>query len=426
MRFSLALATTALCAHAQQQLPEGMPSAQELMEIVERGEELPMETLELIYKTVTGPYCEENAETDPLCSHVKEERENWASSAEWIAPEFERPEAYCSRFPENCDNANRLEVNPETRFLIDSHGRTVLLHGVNAIYKVDPYIPSQGDFDPQNSLNDEDIANLKKWGMNFMRLGVMWEGVEREAGKYDMAYLDKVEALINKMGEAGIYTLVDAHQDVFARYLCGEGVPDFYAQKIVGKNPSCINPFVDRILKNFYDNRGYPCADMNDLGYRVDDNGDYLIEDCLQEMFANYYNTKQSVTAFGALFTNKHHMNDKFAAYWDATSARFAHNPYVIGYDPLNEPYPANNVRDPTLYIPGVMDRKHLQPTYANIFDKYIKNDKKAIQWFEPVTNPDVNGWLDGGTIFPVGFDVPPGADIGSKNHVLNDHTYCC
>lgn len=140
---------------------------------------------------------------------LKDQRE--AGQANWTPPKFEKPEEYCKRFPDTCDTANRIRVNPETRFLVDSFGRTVLLHGVNAIYKVDPYIPTQGDFDPQNSLNDEDIANLKKWGMNFMRLGVMWEGVERQAGKYDMNYLDEVEKLINKMGEAGIYTLVDAH-----------------------------------------------------------------------------------------------------------------------------------------------------------------------------------------------------------------------
>jgi len=32
--------------------------------------------------------------------------------------------------------------------------------------------------------------------------------------------------------------------------------------------------------------------DMNDLDYRVDENGDYLIEDCLDLMFATYYHTK--------------------------------------------------------------------------------------------------------------------------------------
>ena len=96
-----------------------------------------------------------------------------------------------------------------------------------------------------DSLNDEDIANLKKWGMNFVRLGVMWEGVERQAGVYDTEYLAKVDALITKMGEAGIYTLVDAHQDVFARSICGEGVPDFYAKEVVGQSASCLTPLID-------------------------------------------------------------------------------------------------------------------------------------------------------------------------------------
>ena len=34
----------------------------------------------------------------------------------------------------------------------------------------------------------------------------MWEAVEREAGVYDDSYLDKIEILINKLGEAGIFT----------------------------------------------------------------------------------------------------------------------------------------------------------------------------------------------------------------------------
>jgi hypothetical protein len=45
--------------------------------------------------------------------------------------------------------------------------------------------------------------------------------------------------------------------------------------------------------------------------------------------------------------------------------------------------------------------------------------------WFEPGTFPDVNGApLE--VIFPVGFTEPPGGKIGSKNHALNDHSYCC
>jgi hypothetical protein len=28
--------------------------------------------------------------------------------------------------------------------------------------------------------------------------------------------------------------------------------------------------------------------------------------------------------------------------------------------------------------------------------------------------------------VFSLGFTKPPGGEIGSKRHVLNDHTYCC
>jgi len=55
-----------------------------------------------------------------------------------------------------------------------------------------------------------------------------------------------------------------------------------------------------------------------------------------------------------------------------------------------------------------------------------LANDSNAVMWFEPVTIPNVDGVLNGGTIHPVGFTEPPGGKIGSANHVFNDHTYCC
>ena len=85
----------------------------------------------------------------------------------------------------------RISVDPSIKMLVDEFGRSVLFHGVNAVYKVDPYIPTMtGPWTPQDSLNAQDIEYLKKWGFNFVRLGVMWEAVERVAGQYDDAYLD--------------------------------------------------------------------------------------------------------------------------------------------------------------------------------------------------------------------------------------------
>jgi len=93
----------------------------------------------------------------------------------------------------------------------DSLGRSIIFHGVNMVYKVAPYIPNNSTFDAQLSLTDAEIDSLKEWGFNFVRLGVMWEAVEYAPGSYNDTYLDEIETLINKLGERGIYTLVDAH-----------------------------------------------------------------------------------------------------------------------------------------------------------------------------------------------------------------------
>lgn len=43
----------------------------------------------------------------------------------------------------------------------DEHNRTVLFHGVNAVVKLPPYVPSTDAFDPIMSISDEDITFMK-------------------------------------------------------------------------------------------------------------------------------------------------------------------------------------------------------------------------------------------------------------------------
>lgn len=113
-------------------------------------------------------------------------------------------------------------------------------------------------------MTDSEIDDLVKWGFNFVRLGVMWEAVERSPGTYNESYLDDVEVLINKLGAKGIYTLVDAHQDVFARKICGEGAPNFYASEDL--NPSyCVGGFLDTLSNIF----GL-CKSIKSYGHRLD------------------------------------------------------------------------------------------------------------------------------------------------------------
>jgi len=192
----------------------------------------------------------------------------------------------------------------------------VIFHGVNIVYKQDPYVPQSDVFDPYLSMTDQDISDLVNWGFNFVRLGVMWESVERTPGVYNTTYLDEVDKLINRMGEKGIYTLVDAHQDVFARRICGEGVPDFYA-KDEDLEHTCRG-LVPEILKMIG-----ACNPMKNYNLRLDENGDPLIEDCMKNNFAIYYTSPESVSAFNRLYENIDGLQDKFMGYWDAVASRF-------------------------------------------------------------------------------------------------------
>ena len=93
----------------------------------------------------------------------------------------------------------------------DEFGRTVIFHGVNAVFKSKPFIPKQDSFDPFVSLSEKDFEDLEKWGFNLMRLGILWEGFEVEEQVYNNTLLEEFEKIINHLGERGIYTFVDSH-----------------------------------------------------------------------------------------------------------------------------------------------------------------------------------------------------------------------
>lgn len=206
--------------------------------------------------------------------------------------------------------------------------------------------------------------------------------------------------------------------------MCGEGIPDFYAKQADSEEKYCVSYLVDKIMKPVWDKTGI-CKPMADYNFGVDQNGDPLVSDCQTVNFAAFYNSQESMNAFSALWHNVDGLNDKFVAYWNKTSERLSNNKYVVGYDPFNEPFMGNFLKEPELLVPGHFDKTYLAPLYSKLYDQYQINDPGSLMWFEPTPFPDEMGVL-GGKVFPVGFEVPPGGEIGSPYHVLNDHTYCC
>ena len=123
-------------------------------------------------------------------------------------------------------------IDSTKQFIRDDSGRYKIFHGVNVVVKLPPYIPDTEKFDPYISFTDEDINILKKLGINLVRLGIIWESIEKEEGKYDLEQLEKMSSIVSKLEENDIAVIIDAHQDMFSRLFCGEGAPKFIVDKL--------------------------------------------------------------------------------------------------------------------------------------------------------------------------------------------------
>ena len=74
----------------------------------------------------------------------------------------------------------------EGQKFVDSEGRQILFSGINFISKnpQENYIPLQGE---------ETFTQFKTWGFNCIRLGIIWDGLEPEPGKYNEEYLKEID-----------------------------------------------------------------------------------------------------------------------------------------------------------------------------------------------------------------------------------------
>jgi len=177
-----------------------------------------------------------------------------------------------------------IQVDPNTQQFIDEYGRVRIFHGVNVVYKLPPFLPNLTDFDPQNSLTDVDLNNLQQWGFNVIRFYTSWMGVNpKSENEINQDYLLQLSKAIQMMENKGIYALLDVHQDVFSRYFCGEGVPDWVAKKLG-----------DQIVNAF----PYP---MTFNITREPDTGYPKIDDCLKHPFFEYYFSEAVMNGFKML-----------------------------------------------------------------------------------------------------------------------------
>lgn len=285
-----------------------------------------------------------------------------------------------------------ISVNPENQRFVDSMGREVFFHGTNVVVKQFPWHPNTEGFDA-GTFSVEDMKLLKSLGLNMVRLGFMWPGLEPTRGTYNETYLQVMEKIVNASAEYGIYVLLDMHQDVMSRKFCVEGFPNWAA------NPGNA--------KNFPE----PLHEPYELDPKTGLPSD---EDCAKFSWASYYVSEAASVAFQNLYNNTDGLLDSWAAFWAKAAENFKDAPSVLGYELINEPWAGDIYADPLLMVPKIADRMNLSPAYEVVSKAIREKDEKHCIFFEPVT------WDD----FGVGFDSVPGGDSYRNRSVLSYHYY--
>ena len=284
--------------------------------------------------------------------------------------------------------------------LVDDTGREVFLHGANMIVKGPPYVPSRDGYDNKTSLVKEDFITMQRSGINFIRLGVMWPGLEPIEGQYNMTYLQLIEDIVQEAAEYGIYTLADMHQDDLSERYCGEGIPLWAAQG-------------EELVE-------FPIP-VKAERYKLDGKKMPTRQECAKGNWPSYYSSAACSNAFEKLYTDEK-LVTSWSNFWAKLAERFTGNSNILGYELINEPWVGDIYKNPTLLIPGVADEERLSPVYDKLNTAIRAHDADGLIFFAG------NTWdRDGDKIsdnLPWGFKHPPGGASEAGKSVVAFHYY--
>jgi endoglycosylceramidase len=113
--------------------------------------------------------------------------------------------------------------------LVDREGRVVFLHGVNArvagVFDV-TFDDGRAPLEAIRAFAADDAARARAIGFNALRLPINWSALEPTDGApFSEAYLDRVDEIIGRAADAGLWVLVDFHQDAYSKEIGEDGEP---------------------------------------------------------------------------------------------------------------------------------------------------------------------------------------------------------
>lgn len=165
-----------------------------------------------------------------------------------------------------------------------------------------------------------------------VRLGVMWVAVEPSPGQYNYTFLSEAVALVNKLAEYNITTLIDMHQDLLSPATCGEGIPAWVSD-LATTSRACNESWYAEAM-----HLAGVCKSITEYNIPTDPSTGFpSATECVKHNFALFYATPEVASSFQSLYTNHAGIADAFRGFWNVTAQAFSGIASVIGYDLLNE-----------------------------------------------------------------------------------------
>jgi len=262
------------------------------------------------------------------------------------------------------------QLRRDGRWLIDPHGRVVLLHGMNAIWKTAPYVPP----DSPEGFVAEDASWLQQQGFNAARIGVLFPGVMPRRGQIDETYLDAWDRIVQLLADQQIWMLFDFHQDMFSEKFQGNGFPEWSVYKNV------------------------PAAHKARHGFPRN----YLV-DAVQHQY-------------DLLYKNSGDIWNEYGQAWQAVAEKWRAQPYHLGYDLMNEPWPGSDWMTCANPLSGCEEQDGKLQAFFDAVRQDIRNsDLHNLVWYEPFLT------FDFGT--PNHFGKDAGHDDAQLG--FSYHSYC-
>lgn len=178
--------------------------------------------------------------------------------------------------------------------LADNEGRTVILNGINHVVK-----------SPEQSYvyeGDEELfARFREWGINCVRYGIHWDGLEPEPGRIDENYLKELDKRVYWARRNNLMLILDMHQDLYSRKF-GNGAPLW----------ATLDDGAEHVTGTVWSDA-------------------YLMSPAVQRSFDSFWQNRPASDGVG--------LQDHYASVWKVLARRYADSVSVVGFDVMNEPF---------------------------------------------------------------------------------------